>query len=184
MTVGGDGGMVTTNDDELAKEVAKLRDCGRVSRYIHDVVGFTSRLNTCNAAIGRIQLRHLESWNERRRAIAGLYARELKGLEEVLTPPLANDNIIPVFHLYVIWTKRRDELASFLSEKGIDTASHYVVPIHLQPVYKQMYGYQEGNYPVSEKLCSGVLSLPMFPQMKDEEVMYVCEQIRGFFGRS
>ena len=182
MTVGGDGGMITTNDDELAKEVGKLRDCGRASRYIHDVVGFTDRLNTCNAAIGRIQLKHLESWNERRRAIAGRYSQELIGLKEIVTPPLASKDIIPVFHLYVIWTKRRDELASYLAEKGVDTASHYVVPIHLQPVYMQMYGYKKGSYPVSERLSAGVLSLPMFPQMKDEEVAYVCEQIRGFFG--
>jgi perosamine synthetase len=182
MTVGGDGGMVTTNDDELAKEVSKMRDCGRASRYIHDMVGFTARLNTCNAAIGRVQLRHLESWNERRRAIAGLYSQELKGLKEIGTPPLANKDSIPVFHLYVIRSKRRDELASYLSGKGIETVIHYPVPIHLQPVYVQMYGYKEGSYPISERLSASVLSLPLFPEMKDEEVRYVCEQIKGFYG--
>ncbi len=182
MTVGGDGGMVTTNNDELAKDVAKMRDCGRVSRYVHDMVGFTARLNTCNAAIGRVQLRHLESWNERRRAIAGLYSRELKGLKELSTPPLANQDSTPVFHLYVIRTKRRDELAAYLAQKGVDTAIHYPVPIHLQPVYFQMYGYKEGSYPVAEKLANSVLSLPIFAELKDEEVRYVCEQIRGFFG--
>ncbi len=182
MTVGGDGGMVTTDNDELAKEVAKMRDCGRASRYIHDMVGFTARLNTCNAAIGRVQLRHLESWNERRRAIAGLYSQELKGLKEIGTPPLANQDSTPVFHLYVIRTKRRDELASYLSQKGVETAIHYPVPIHLQPVYIQMYGHKEGSFPVAERLGSTVLSLPMFPEMKDEEARYVTEQIKGFFG--
>jgi perosamine synthetase len=182
MTVGGDGGMVTTNDDEMAKEVSKMRDCGRASRYVHDMVGFTARLNTCNAAIGRVQLRHLESWNERRRALAGLYSHELKGLKDIGTPPLANKDITPVFHLYVIRSKRRDELASYLSGKGVETVIHYPVPIHLQPVYVQMYGYMEGSYPVSERLSASVLSLPLFPEMKDEEVKYVCEQIKGFYG--
>ena len=184
MTVGGDGGMITTDDDVLAKEAAKMRDCGRASRYIHDMVGFTARLNTCNAAIGRVQLRHLESWNERRRALAALYSQELKGVKEIGTPPLPNQVSTPVFHLYVVKTKRRDELASYLAQKGVDTAIHYPVPIHLQPVYVQMYGYKEGSYPVSERLASTILSLPFFPEMKDDEVRYVCEQIKGFYGGS
>ncbi|HUL39423.1 MAG TPA: DegT/DnrJ/EryC1/StrS family aminotransferase, partial [Methanomassiliicoccales archaeon] len=110
MTVGGDGGMITTNDDKLLKEIAKLRDCGRVSRYVHDVVGYTSRLNTCNAAIGRVQLRNLDRYNERRRELANLYTQELKGLEHVAVPSLGDKNVTPVFHLYVIRCQRRDDL--------------------------------------------------------------------------
>jgi perosamine synthetase len=182
MTVGGDGGMVTTDDEKLAKEIAKLRDCGRVSRYVHDVIGFTSRLNTANAAFGRVQLRHLEEWNERRRAIAMLYARELKDLEQAQLPPQGGKEIVPVFHLFVLRVERRDELAEFLGTKGIESAVHYPVPIHLQPVYKQMYGYEEGSFPISEKLSARVISLPMFPEMRDEEVKFVCQMVREFYG--
>jgi len=182
MTVGGDGGMVTTDDEKLAKEIAKLRDCGRVSRYVHDVIGFTSRLNTANAAFGRVQLRHLDEWNERRRAIAKLYAKELQGLRQAKLPPQGGKDIAPVFHLFVLKVERRDELVEFLGTKGIESAIHYPVPIHLQPVYRQMYGYEEGSFPVSEDLSSSMISLPMFPEMREDEVKFVCEAVREFYG--
>ena len=182
MTVGGDGGMITTNSEQLAKEVAKLRDCGRVSRYLHDVVGFTSRLNTANAALGRIQLRHLPEWNERRRGISKIYAKELKDLEEVVLPPMGDKDITPVFHLFVLRARRRDELVTYLTKKEIESLVHYPVPIHLQPVYQQMYGYKEGSFPVSEALSKSLISLPIFPTLKDEEVKYVCDSIHQFYG--
>jgi perosamine synthetase len=182
MTVAGDGGMVTTNSDSLAKEIAKLRDCGRVSRYVHDVIGFTYRMNTMNAAFGRVQLRHLEEWNERRRAIARLYAKELGGLGNVILPPMGGKDIVPVFHLFVLRAQGRDELVKFLGEKGIECAVHYPVPIHLQPVYRQMYGYEEGAFPVSEGLCGELISLPMFPGLKDAEVRTICAAIEEFYG--
>jgi len=182
MTVGGDGGMVTTDDERLAKQVAKLRDCGRVSRYVHDVIGFTSRLNTANAAFGRVQLRHLDEWNERRRTIARLYAKELKDLRQVKIPPMGGPDIHPVFHLFALKAQRRDELAEFLRTKEIESAIHYPVPIHLQPVYKEMYGYEEGDFPVSEELSSSMISLPMFPEMKEEEVKFVSQAVRDFYG--
>ncbi len=182
MTVGGDGGMVTTNDEKLAKEISKLRDCGRVSRYMHDVVGFTSRLNSVNAAFGRVQLRHLDGWNERRRAIAKLYAKELKDLKQVKLPPQGSKDIVPVFHLFAMKVEKRDELADFLAKKGIDSAVHYPIPIHLQPIYRQLYGYKEGSFPVSEKLSTSMISMPMFPELKDEEVKIVSEAVREFYG--
>jgi perosamine synthetase len=182
MTVAGDGGMVTTNSALLAKEVAKLRDCGRVSRYVHDVIGFTYRLNTMNAAFGRVQLKHLEEWNERRRAIARLYAKQLDGLGNVILPPLGNKDIVPVFHLFVLRAHRRDELVKFLGEKGIECAVHYPVPIHLQPVYREMYGYREGAFPISEALCEELISIPMFPGLKDAEVKTVSAAIHEFYG--
>ncbi|HTY46196.1 MAG TPA: DegT/DnrJ/EryC1/StrS family aminotransferase [Methanomassiliicoccales archaeon] len=181
MTVAGDGGMVTTNDDGIAKEVAKLRDCGRVSRYVHDVVGFTARLNTVNAAIGRVQLSHLENWNERRRRVAALYERNLKGVEGLTLPPLGDKDVVPVFHLYVIRTNKRDALAEHLGKAGVDTAVHYPVPIHLQPVYKEMYGFSEGMYPLCERVAQEVLSLPIHPALSDEEVSRICDEILGFF---
>lgn len=182
MTVAGDGGMVTTNDEKLAKEVAKLRDCGRVSHYLHDRVGYTSRLNTCNAAIGRVQLRHLEEWNERRRSLAKRYQAKLSSVDGIVTPLMPDSKCKPVFHQYVVKAEKRDQLAEFLSKNGVDTAIHYPVPIHLQPVYREMYGYKEGDFPVSEKLAASVLSLPIHPSLRDQDIDYVCECMTRFYG--
>ncbi|MEM0449097.1 MAG: DegT/DnrJ/EryC1/StrS family aminotransferase [Methanomassiliicoccales archaeon] len=181
MTVGGDGGMITTNDEKLAKELAKLRDCGRVSRYVHDVVGYTSRLNSCNAAIGLIQLRNLDSYNEKRRELANLYAKELKGLESIRLPPLGGSEIRPVFHLFVIRCQRRDDLAKYLEMRGIEVGVHYPLPVHLQPIYQQMYGYRGGEFPVSERLAKELMSLPMFPSLTSSEVKEICDVIKEFY---
>lgn len=183
MTVGGDGGMVTTNDEAMAKAVAKLRDCGRVSRYLHDVVGFTSRLNTVNAAFGRMQLRKLPEWNERRREIARRYSSKLKGLEGLGLPPAPSKEIEPVFHLFVIRSGRRDQLLKHLNDSGVEAAVHYPVPIHLQPVYAEMHSPPAGSFPVAERLADQVISLPIFPAMRDEEVGFVCEAVRAFHER-
>jgi len=182
MTVGGDGGMITTSDKRLADDLRKLRDCGRVSRYVHDVFGFTSRLNTCNAAFGRVQLRLLDSWNDRRRAIARRYAANLKDLPEVTIPPMGGKEVSPVFHLFAVRTDDRDGLAKHLDSRGIDTAIHYPVPIHLQPVYRDAFGFGPGSYPESEALSDHLLSLPIFPELKDEQVDLVCEEVRAYYG--
>jgi dTDP-4-amino-4,6-dideoxygalactose transaminase len=182
MTVGGDGGMVTTNDKRLADDIRKLRDCGRTSRYIHDVFGFTSRLNTANAAVGRVQLRHLNDWNERRRRIARRYAEKLKDVEEVRLPPMGGREITPVFHLFVVQTDDRDELAKHLLANGIETGVHYPVPIHLQPVYRDAFGFSQGSYPESERQSGRLLSLPIFPAMNDEDVDRVCDCIIEHYG--
>jgi perosamine synthetase len=165
----------------LAKKIEKLRDCGRASKYLHDIIGYTSRLNTSNAAIGRIQLRHLDAWNERRRAIANSYHDALRGLQGISLPPMPGKGIEPVYHLYAIRCKDRDRLFEFLASKGIDCAVHYPTPIHLQPVIQQMYGYKEGAFPKSETLSKEMLSIPMFPSMKDDDVSRVIEEIQGFF---
>lgn len=182
MTVGGDGGMITTDDDRLAADLRKLRDCGRTSRYVHDVFGFTARLNTANAAFGRVQLKHLDEWNERRRAIARRYAERLKDVPEVVLPPMGSKDIVPVFHLFVIQVDDRDALARSLEARNIDTAVHYPVPIHLQPVYKDAFGFSKGSYPESERLADRVLSLPVFPTLTDEEVDRVCEAVIDHYG--
>lgn len=182
MTVGGDGGMVTTNDERLANDVRKLRDCGRVSRYEHDVFGFTSRLNAANAAIGRVQLRHLDEWNERRRALARRYAARLGDVAQLTLPPMGTRDVTPVFHLFAVQCDDRDALAAHLASKGIDTAVHYPTPIHLQPAYRDAYGFTRGSYPISEKLAATVLSLPLFPELKEEQVDVVCEHIIEYYG--
>lgn len=183
MTVGGDGGMITTDDADLAKLLAKLRDCGRTSRYVHDVVGYTSRLNSINAAIGRVQLKHLDAWNEKRRAIAAKYDRFFKDIPEIVLPPKADKEAAPVYHQYAIRCKRRDELERHLMNAGVEVGVHYPVPIHMQPVYQQMYGFKGGEFPLSEKLSTQLLSLPMFPALRDDQVDRVVEEISQFYHR-
>jgi perosamine synthetase len=181
MSVLGDGGMVTTNDESLAKSVAKLRDCGRSSRYTHDVLGYTSRLNSVNAAIGRVQLRHLAEWNVRRAEIAGLYAQKLKDLEGIILPPAENERARPVYHMFVIRMANRDSLKEHLERNGIECGVNYPIPIHLQPLYVEMFGYAEGAFPKSERFSRECLSLPMHPFLSEEDVDYVCEGIQEYF---
>jgi perosamine synthetase len=181
MTVCGDGGMIVTNNEDVAKAAAKLRDCGRVSHYEHDVVGFTSRLNTVNAAIGRVQLRKLDLWNAKRRGFAELYRRLLSDLEDVVLPQNGGRSIKPVYHLYVIRNSLRDDLKSWLEGCGIQCGVHYSIPIHLQPIYRRLFGYKTGDFPHSELLSRTVISLPIFPELKKRGVEYICEMIRQFF---
>lgn len=180
MTVCGDGGMVVTNNEKVARTVAKLRDCGRVSHYEHDMVGFTSRLNTVNAAIGRVQLRRLDRWNDKRRTIARWYDSLLSDLDELVLPPKEEPVVRPVYHLYVIRTRSRDKLRAWMEQNGVQCGVHYPLPIHLQPIYRKLFSYKEGAFPNSELLCETALSLPMFPDLEKQEVGYVCEKIHEF----
>jgi perosamine synthetase len=181
MTVGGDGGMVTTNDQCVADNVRKLRDCGRVSRYEHDVFGFTSRLNTVNAALGRVQLRHLEEWNEKRRDIAGHYHRRLGDLPQVVLPPMGDKDIRPAFYVFAVRCEDRDALAEHLKAHGIETVVHFP-PIHLQPVFREAYGFSPGEYPRAEAAAEHILSIPMFPDLTAEQVDFISDRIIEFYG--
>ena len=153
MTVCGDGGMLTTNDENIAHHAAKLRDCGRKSQYVHDEIGYTSRLNNVNAAIGRVQLKHLDEWNNSRRLVAETYDRLFGSVGDLILPPKGSKSITPVFHQYVVRTKYRDDLKAWLESQGISCGIHYVLPIHLQPIYKKLFGFKEGAYPAAEELC-------------------------------
>jgi perosamine synthetase len=183
MTVCGDGGMITTNDEKVAVNAKKLRDCGRKSQYVHDVIGYTSRLNSVNAAIGRVQLRRLDEWNEKRRRVAEQYNRLLEGIDGLILPPKPTDEINPVFHLYVIRTKRRDELKAYLEAQGIGCGVHYALPIHLQPIYQELYPYKNGGYANAEELCQTCLSIPMYPNLTQLEISFITDSIRQFFSR-
>jgi perosamine synthetase len=181
MTVCGDGGMLVTNDEATAKLAAKLRDCGRKSQYEHDVIGFTSRLNTVNAAIGRVQLKRLDEWNKKRIQIAASYDKLLADLEGVSTPPKGCSWVKPVYHLYVVKAKKRDGLREYLRKNGVQSGVHYPLPIPLQPAYKQLYEFKAGDYPVSERVSEKCLSLPIYPRLAEGDVEYVCEGIRQFY---
>lgn len=181
MTVAGDGGMLVTNNEKVAANAAKLRDCGRKSKYVHDVVGYTARLNTINAAVGRVQLRYLDQWNEKRRRIAGMYDRLLSDASELILPPKGNKGTRPVYHLYTVRTKKRDELKAWLESNGVQCGVNYVLPIHLQPVYKELFGFEKGMFPRSEELCETCLSIPMFPELREKEIQLVSEKMHEFF---
>jgi perosamine synthetase len=183
MTVCGDGGMIVTNDVDVAKLAAKLRDCGRKSQYEHDVVGYTSRLNTVNAAIGRVQLRRLDEWNKKRVDVADVYDKLLSDMDEVITPPRGNSLVKPVYHLYVVKAKKRDDLRMYLQRSGVQSGVHYPLPIPLQPVYKEMFKFNSGDYPVSERVSGECLSLPIYPTLSVEDVNYVCDKIHEFYGK-
>jgi dTDP-4-amino-4,6-dideoxygalactose transaminase len=181
MTVCGDGGMIVTNDDDTARMAAKLRDCGRKTRYEHDVVGYTSRLNTVNAAIGRVQLRRLDEWNRKRVHNASIYDELLSGLDEIVLPPKGDSLVQPVYHLYVIRAKNRDRLKDWLEAAGIRCGVHYPLPIPLQPAYKQSFEFRGGEYPLGELASQTCLSLPMSPQLTKDSARYVCKKICEFY---
>jgi dTDP-4-amino-4,6-dideoxygalactose transaminase len=175
----GDGGMITGSDPELIAAVRKLRDHGRVSKYEHDQLGWGYRLDALQAAILNVKLRHLEEWNEARRVRADRYT-DLFADVDVVTP-VAMDHVKHIYHCYVIRTPRRDELVEHLKKQGIGVVIHYPVPLHLQPAYKNL-GHQPGDFPVSEACAAEVLSIPMFPELTDEQQQRVVSQIRDFVG--
>jgi perosamine synthetase len=181
MTVCGDGGMVVTNDKDKADLISKLRDGGRISKYEHDLIGYTSRLNTVNAAIGRVQLRKLDKWNKRRKYLVDIYNNMLKGVGDLVIPPLDDDLFESSHYMYVIRTSYRNELRDFLGKNGIETGIHYPIPIHLQPIYRKMYGYYEGNYPNAELLSSTTLSLPLYYDLERDSIDYISEKIEEFY---
>jgi perosamine synthetase len=171
MTVAGDGGMITTNNEELAKKLSMLRDHGRKDKYIHEILGLNFRLSEIPAAVGREQLKHLPEWTEKRRKAAAKYNELLDGIVE--TPKEAKW-AKHVYHLYVIQTHDRDGLSKYLQQQGISTGIHYPVPVHRQPCMEA----GKPNLPVTDACVDRILSLPMHPQLKNEEIEYVAEKIK------
>jgi len=179
LTVMGDGGCITTNDLALAKKLRMLRDHGRSSKYVHDFVGYNFRFNEIQAAIGRVELRNIDKLNERRREIAARYNERLEGV--VKTPP-EKPWARHVYHMYVIQTERRDELAEFLKGKGIGTGIHYPIANHQQPAMRKMYS-DLPLLPKTEEAVTQILSLPIYGDLPMEDVDLVCDAILEFFGK-
>ena len=175
----GDAGMVLTNHSSLAEKVRMLADHGSRKRYLHEYIGLNSRLDALQAAILRVKLPYLDEWNQRRRDIARRYRERLEKLP--LTFQRLPEYSTHIYHQFVIRTPRRDELQVFLQKRGISTAIHYPLPVHLQPAFRQRYGFREGMFPVAEKVAGEVLSLPMHPDLTEEEIRTVIETIEQFF---
>jgi dTDP-4-amino-4,6-dideoxygalactose transaminase len=174
----GEGGFVSTNDDELAATIRMLRDHGSGARYHHDLIGFNARLDEVQAVVLRAKLPHLAKWNEQRREHAHLYTELLKDTPVKTPTELPENN--PVYHLYVISIPNRDDLQVWLKDKGIFTGIHYPIPLHLQKSMEYL-GYKRGDFPVTEQVTSQILSLPMFAELTDDEIAYVADSIKGFY---
>ncbi len=173
----GDGGMVVTNDKEIAQKVRMLRNYGEEKKYYNVIKGFNSRLDELQAAILRVKLKYLGQWNKTRRKHAHFYNSLLE--DSIVTIPKEKNYAKHVFHLYVIRTKKRDKLQEWLKNKGIITAIHYPQPIHFHPAYKEL-GYKKDDFPLSEKYAEEILSLPMFPELKKDQIEYICNTIKEF----
>jgi dTDP-4-amino-4,6-dideoxygalactose transaminase len=173
----GDAGMVTTNRDDLAARIRLLRDHGRTNKYHHEVLGLNCRLDEVQAAIVRIHLSHLEDDTERRRAIARRYRQALRG--SGLITPIEVPGARHVYHQYVVRTAHRDELAAWLAGQGIATGIHYPVPCHLQPACAA-FSDGPGSLPVTERCVNEILSIPVYPELDDEDVTSVIDALWAF----
>ncbi len=175
----GEAGMVTTDDDELARKVQLLRDHGSPERYHHEVIGLNGRPDEIQAIVLRVKLPHLEGWNCSRQAAADHYARLLSGVAAV-TPPSVASYAQHVFHLYVIRARRRDQLLSYLRMRGVAAGIHYPIPCHLQPAFRAL-GYGPGDLPETERAAGEIVSLPMYAELSAEQRCYVADVIRDFY---
>ena len=169
----GDGGMVTTNDPELAEKVKMLRNHGSKVRYYHSVIGYNSRLDEIQAAILRVKLKRMKRFNELRNSNAHLYSRMFEGTG--VTPPFEDGNGMHVYHQYTVKTGDREKIIEALAKEGIASAIYYPVPLHQQDVYKN--NYQGLSLPITEKVSQEVLSLPIFPELTEEEIKKVVSTI-------
>ena len=169
MTVAGDGGMTTTDNEEIAMKIKSIRDNGRKTKTEFDKLGFTMRLNTVNAAIGRVQLSHLDEKNTRRREIVSIYRKNL--VNDCILPE--NENGKSVYHQIVVKHEKRDQIRQELADNDIGSAIYYEKPIHLQPIYQE-YGYELPN---SEKFSKEIMSLPSYPSLTDEQIVIISEHV-------
>lgn len=178
----GDGGMIATNDADLAENLRLLRAHGSNKKYMHKIIGRNSRLDALQAAILRVKLKHLDDWNETRIRYADLYAQGLqqRSLDKRLILPKQLHDRLHIYHLYCIRTKERDGLKKFLETKGVSTAVHYPLSLHLQEAYTDL-GYKKGDFPNAELAAQEILALPLYPEMSEAQIEYVIESIRSFY---
>ncbi len=178
----GEGGAVTTDDSELARKIRLIRDHGSPQKYVHEIVGANFRINEFEAAVLGVKLPHLVSWNDQRNAVAKEYDVLLKEVSDVITIPRVAKDKRHVWHLYVVRSPKRDGLAAYLREQGIQTGIHYPTSLHLTPAYRHL-GYKKGDFPNAEKAQSEILSLPMYPELPKENITYVADAIKKFYAR-
>ena len=176
----GDAGAIVTNSKELANKYKLLREYGQREKYYHDILGVNSRLDSIQAAVLRVKLKHLDKWNEKRIKISEYYSDLLKKYVPFIQTPKIFNGRKNVFHLYVIKTKKRDGLLEYLKENKIQSLIHYPIPLHLQRAYAYL-GYKRGDLRVTEKISSEILSLPIYPELTREMQEFVVDRISKYF---
>jgi dTDP-4-amino-4,6-dideoxygalactose transaminase len=173
----GEAGATITSDSQLESAMRTLRDHGQAKRYHHSMIGWNARMDGIQGAVLQIKLKHLDSANQRRRNHAQTYDRLLAGVEGVITPQLASDRE-HIYHIYAVRVKNRDKVLQAMGERGISCAIHYPIPVHLQEAYRSL-GYSRGAFPVAERCADEFLSLPMFPELREEQVVAVVEALKA-----
>ncbi len=175
----GDAGAIVTNNKVIYERVLHLRNDGSIKKYVHTSFGYKSRMDTIQAAVLSAKLSCLKDWSKKRRHWAKLYSSLLVNIKEIKTP-IEMPYAYHVYHLYMIECEKRDGLQAYLKDHGVDTIIHYPIPIHLQTPYLAL-GFRSGMFPVTEKRAKSILSLPMFPELLESEVRYVCRLIHSFY---
>lgn len=175
----GEAGAVVTDDDEMARNIAILRDHGQSEKYYHNVIGWNDRMDGFQGAVLSVKLKYLEDWNKSRKKNALLYTGLLAGCTDLVLPPQAEYGE-HVYHIYAIRVPNRPELGKYLSGKDIGWGIHYPVPIHLQEAYRFL-GVKKGAFPIAEKCADEFISLPMYAELSQEQIAYVCQEIKVFF---
>ena len=177
----GDGGMIVSSDSDLAEKSRVIRVHGSKPKYYHHVLGYNSRLDELQAAILNVKFKKLDDFSSMRRARAGYYTNELNNkVSDFVQTPVEKEGNYHVFHQYTLRVERRDELQAYLKENGIDSMIYYPMPLHVQPVFKEL-GYKEGDLPLTEQAAKEALSLPMYPELKEEDQAYVINVIEAFY---
>jgi len=172
----GDAGLIATSNGQLYKKLKKLRDYGRISKYVHGSVGYNSRLDSVQAVFLNAKLWHLDAWNQKRISVAGMYNKYLGDIPGIQLPREAGYGK-HVYHIYAIRVKDRDRVLEGLIAAGVSAAVHYPVPLHLQPVYRCL-GYRRGDFPVAEGICRDVLCLPIYPHITEKQIVYVAQTLK------
>jgi len=175
----GEAGALTTNDEEIYRKALKLRDHGSEKKYFHDLIGFNYRMSEFQAAVLNVKMKYIEEWTEKRRLNAYRYNQRLSEIDSVIIPSVL-DRVRHVYHLYVIRARERDKLQAYLKENGIGTGLHYPFPLHLTGAYSHL-GLKKGDFPMAEKLADEILSLPIYAELTEEQIDYVCGKIKDFY---
>ncbi|MDD3088331.1 MAG: DegT/DnrJ/EryC1/StrS family aminotransferase [Candidatus Omnitrophica bacterium] len=174
----GDGGMVISSDEAFINRVKRLRVHGSREQYVHEEIGFNSRLDSLQAAILRVKLRKLDTWLDGRRVVAKRYDLAFTGLP--LVTPKIDDGNTHTYHQYTLLADERDRLMKYLNDNGVGSRIYYPIPMHLQPCYRDM-GLKEGSYPISESVCKRALSIPVYPELTEEKIVYITDTVKKFY---
>jgi dTDP-4-amino-4,6-dideoxygalactose transaminase len=179
----GEAGSANTNDEAMAKRMKMIRDHGQAKKYYHDMEGYNGRLDSIQAGWLSVKLRHLANWNESRRQLAHRYHELFADAKSALVLPIEAEWTKGVYHLYVVRVNDREALQAHLSEAGIGTGIHYPIPLHLQKAYEHL-GYRKGDFPVTERVASEIVSLPMFPRLQVSQQVEVVNKVKEFAASS